>query len=265
MNSRLLKLLAGVPQGSVLGPLLFLIFINDAPKTCKVDESIFADDKLFYSAFYRISAIVKRLQHAFKVNIRYFHKWKIKINENKTEAILFTKRRPKILDNIFYGDLKIIWLDKVKYLGVMLDHRLTFNEHINYLCHKAIVNLIRLYAIFKNRHFDKRSRVILYHTLVRSAMLYACPVWSMSCKTSIEKLQRVQNKFLRIIGDYRTYTLISCMHENLNVEYIAKCIQNCATKYFAKIDSHPNELIRNIEYDTNLRYKHKRIMHCINK
>ena len=263
VTSSLLKLLAGVPQGSVLGPLLFLIFINDAPKVRKVDESIFADDKLFYAASYRISAIVKRLQHALEVNKRYFHKWKIKINDSKTEAILFTKRRPKIFDNICCGDLKIVWLDKVKYLGVMLDHRLTFSEHINYLCHKAILHLIRFYPIFKNCHFDIRSRVILYHALVRSAMLYACPVWSMSCKSSIEKLQRVQNKFLRIIGNYRRYTLISCMHEEMKVEYISKCIYNYSAKYFAKLDSHPNELVRNISYDTNLRYKHKRIMHIL--
>lgn len=92
--SSIYDLLAGVPQVSVLGPILFLIFINDAPKIKKVDGSIFADDKLMFTASFRISAIINRLQQAYKANKRFFHKWKIKLNEKKTEAILFTKRRP---------------------------------------------------------------------------------------------------------------------------------------------------------------------------
>lgn len=261
--SKLFRLLAGVPQGSVLGPLLFLIFINDAPKVSKVDESIFADDKLFFASSFRISAIAKRLQQAWAVNKRYFHKWKIKINDSKTEAILFTKRRPLISDYVYCGDLKIEWLDKVKYLGVVLDHGLTFGDHVNYITQKAVANLIKFYPFFKNRHFDYKCKVTLYQSLVRSAMLYACPVWSMTCKSNIDKIQRIQNKFLRIIGSFRQYTLISLMHDKLNVEYISKCIHNYAAKYFARINAHPNLLVRNISYDKNIKFKHKRIMHIV--
>ena len=57
-----------------------------------VDESIFADDKMLYTSSYRISAIVKRLQKAFDSNRKFYHKWKIKLNDGKTEAIIFTKR-----------------------------------------------------------------------------------------------------------------------------------------------------------------------------
>lgn len=87
---------AGVPQGSVLGPLLFLIFINDAPKIKNVEDSLFADDKAMLTSSYRTRAITKRLQRAFDVNKKYYNKWKVQLNDSKTEAIIFTKRRPRI-------------------------------------------------------------------------------------------------------------------------------------------------------------------------
>ena len=143
---------AGVPQGSVLGPILFIIFINDAPKIKKVDESFFADDKLMYTASYRVSAIVKRLQQSMKVHKRFFHRWKIKINSKKTELILFTKRRPVLEDRINFDGVELKWQNSVKYLGVMLDNKLIFNKHINYIVTKTIANLIKFYPIFKNKH-----------------------------------------------------------------------------------------------------------------
>lgn len=101
IKSLLKVFLAGVPQGSALRPLLLIIFINDAPKIKNVGESIFADDKLLYSASYRISEIVNRLQQALMVQKRFFHKWKIKLNLAKTELIVFTKRSPNLSCNVY--------------------------------------------------------------------------------------------------------------------------------------------------------------------
>lgn len=255
--------LAGVPQGSVLGPLLFIVFINDAPKLSNVDESIFADDKLLSTSSYRISAITKRLQQAFNVHKRYFSKWKIKMNKDKTEAILFTKRRPLLNSQVCCDNLKLKWLEKVKYLGGILDKKLIFSDHINYISSRAIASLIKLYPVFKNKYLSKKSKVILYKSQIRAAMLYACPVWSMTSQTNINKLQIVQNKFLRIIGQYRRFSLISQMHKDLKVEYIKDYIHKLTVNYFNRIKSHPNALVRNILYDTKEKYKHKRVMHVI--
>ena len=262
-KSDLWKMLAGVPQGSVLGPLLFLIFINDAPKIKDVKESIYADDKLMFRASYRISAIIKRLQRAFITNKRFFHKWKIKINPVKTEAIIFTKRRPDIEGNVICEGNKIIWSDKVKYLGVWLDRKLIFGDHINYINHKAIGSLIKLYPVFKNSHISVNSKLILYKSLVRAAMLYACPVWSLTCQSNINKLQITQNKFLRIIGKFRKFTPIFRIHQSLNIEYLQEYLVTLTKNYFNRIDSHPSVLVKNILYDKSINYKHKRIMHSI--
>lgn len=131
--SSLQRFHAGVPQGSVLGPLIFIIFLNNAPKINQVEESIFADDELMFTSFFRIFAIVKRLQQVLKVNRKYFGKLKIKINMKKTEVILFTKRKPNIDNNIHFDNVTSGWSNKIKYLCVILDKKLIFGDHINCL------------------------------------------------------------------------------------------------------------------------------------
>ena len=126
-----------------------------------------------------------------------------------------------------------------------------------------IANLIKLYPIFKNKHMSLRNKIILYKSLVRTAMLYACPIWSMTCQTDINKLQIVQNKFLRIIGNYRKFTLISIMHDNLHIEYVKDYKKTLSRNYFVRVETHGNALVRNISYDKGKSYRHERVMHII--
>ena len=155
------------------------------------------------------------------------------------------------------------WLDKVKYLGVILDRKLNFGHHINYVISKSIATLIKLYPVFKNKYLPQKSKLILYKSLIRTAMLYACPVWSLISQTNVNKLQVVQNKFLRIIGDYRRFSLISQIHKDLNIDYVKDSILRQSVNYFDRIKTHPNILVKNIIYDINLKYKHERIMHSV--
>lgn len=261
IKSELLELLAGVPQGSVLGPLLFIIFINDAPKIDKVDDSIFADDKLLLTSSYRISAITNRLKKAMVANKRFFDRWKIKINPGKTEVILFTKRRPSIPISICLENVQLNWSKKVKYLGVMLDSKLNFGDHVNFVSQKAISNLIKFYPIFKNKYLSIHSKLIFYKSLIRTGLLYACPVWSLTSDSNLKKIQIIQNKFLRIIGNYRRFTQIETMHRELKIEPIKDYMKTIVKNYFERVNSHRNKLVRNIIYDTKVKYKHKRIMY----
>ena len=89
-------------------------------------------------------------------------------------------------------------MDSVKYLGLILDSKLTFTKHISYVSDKALNSLIKFYPLLnKNSKLSCNNKLIIYKVIVRPAMLYACPVWSMTSRTNFLKLQIQQNKFLR--------------------------------------------------------------------
>ena len=177
---------------------------------------------------------------------------------------MFTKRRPVLDDNLNFDDINLKWQNNVKYLGVMLDQKLIFSKHINCIVAKTIANLIKFYPIFfKNKFLSVRNKIVFYKSLIRSSMLYACPIWSMTCQSNLHKLQIVQNKFLRIIGNYRMFSLVSKKHKDLNVEYVDEYIRKLSRNYFHRIEMHRNVLVKNIFYDKSKKYVHKRIMQIV--
>lgn len=88
---------AGVPQGSVLGPQLYILNINDVPRTKHVHINLFANDKGLFTSPYRIDVITNRLPNSANKLLKYCKTWKIKLNTYKIEVIIFTKRRPVII------------------------------------------------------------------------------------------------------------------------------------------------------------------------
>ena len=95
-------------------------------------------------------------------------------------------------------------------------------------------------------------------------MVYACLVWSsLISRSNYKTLQVQQNKFLRIIGNYPRYTKITKIHDELGIETVHEYIMNLSKKYYAKIKNHNNPLVKNIVYNKNSKYIHKRIMDSI--
>ena len=254
----------GVPQGTVLGPPFFLIYINDAPVMKDVKNVIFADNKGLYTQSFRIDTIINRLQKTAILTKKFFEKWKIKINSSKTEAIIFTKRRPHLNECIVIDGHKVLWSSAVKYLGLTLDKKLTFTNQINILTQKANALLISLYPLINRKSkLSLENKLILFKTIIRPILTYACPVWSFTSQTNFNTLQVNQNKFLRIIGNFRMFTPIFEMHNTLNIDMFQSHVKKLTINYFERIKDHNNLLIRSIPYN-NISSKHKRIMHIIN-
>ena len=143
--SRIKIITAGVPQGSVLGPKLFNLYINDIPRLKNVSFGLFADDTAFFTSSYRIDTMINRLQKMLEKVLKYFTKWKIRENEGKTESIVFNKSRPIINSNLVINGVAINWLDDIKYLGLTLDKKLIFGKHINNIVNKCLGLLRTLY------------------------------------------------------------------------------------------------------------------------
>lgn len=198
-NSKKRKVAAGVPQGSILGPILFIYFINNIPKSPDTELALFADDTAILASSIRKWLAVKRANNHFQLIYKYFNKWKIKINLEKTELIVFSHKKETV-PSIKIENITVEPKKNVKYLGVILDEKLTFTPHINKTVAKGKASQALLYNLLNRKSpMSTKNKTLLYKAIVKPVLLYACPIWSSTCKSNIEKLERIQNKILRMI------------------------------------------------------------------
>ncbi|MGL4388073.1 MAG: RNA-directed DNA polymerase, partial [Brevinema sp.] len=267
-NSR--DILAGVPQGSVLGPILFNIYINDIPIAPHCKLALYADDTVCFTSGKNPDVTTKRLQVAFYKISHYFNKWKIKINNDKTDAIFFSvrKRRPVLNLKDNEGN-SIEWKKQIKYLGVILDSRLRWAPHIAEVRKKALAAMAALYPIFNRRsHLSRQNRIILYRALITPILLYAVPTWGNASPSNIKKLQTVQNKALKIIYNTPLLTNLKKLHIEHSIPTILDNIIKFTEKFYDKIDcDHDNSEIANLgNYNLNslpFKYVHKLPKHIL--
>lgn len=188
---------SGVPQGSHIGPLLFAVFINDL--IVKLDSSgvgcsAYADDlKLFIPV--RSSSDCTKLQQAIDVVDDWCRLNGMQLNAAKCQLISFSRKRYTILNNYNVGDTPISRVSSVKDLGLFLDTKLLFNEHIDRISSRArsILGLVKRFAKELN---DDRAVLSLYRALVRPIMEYAAAVWTPHCPTKMKRIESVQKQFV---------------------------------------------------------------------
>ena len=168
----------GVPQGSVLGTLLFLIFINDFNIAIKNSETFhFGDDTYLLNIKYSINKINKVVNKGLKFLIQWLHANKISLNVTETEVIIF-RRKKKQLDfdlNLKICGKKLQASSYVKYLGIYLDEYLDWSPHINHLCHK----LVKANAMLcKLRHCVIKAIIkSIYYAIFLYHLSYVCTAW----------------------------------------------------------------------------------------
>ena len=193
----------GVPQGSILGPLLFLIYVNDLPKASKILIPImFADDtNLFYSSnsvrdlFTTVNNELKEISDWFKSN-------KLSLNVKKTKYTLFcstqVKRKlPKEMPKLQIENNEILREEVTKFLGVLIDSNISWKYHINTINNKISKNIGVLY---KARPFiNRNSMKQLYFSFIHSYLTYANIAWGSTYKTNLEPLHRRQKHAARLI------------------------------------------------------------------
>ena len=132
--SEYLSIESGVPQGSVLGPLLFLIYINDLEKNIKSNIKFFADDTMLFSVVRDPAVSATELDHDLDLICRWAHKWKMEFNpdatKQATEVIFSCKRIKQHHPQLTFNNNAVAEVDDQKHLGLTLAKSLCFNKHI---------------------------------------------------------------------------------------------------------------------------------------
>ena len=208
----------GVPQGSILGPLLFNLYINDIVDSLKPSKLIlFADDTTILLQETNFNNLILNMN----LVLNKLHQWctanRLKINYSKTSSILFG---PKITTNILHYSLKINdnTIDRVDsfiFLGIFVSSNLSWLEHILFLSKKISKNLGIIYKLKFTLPFHVIK--ILYYTLVQPYLSYCLPLWGNACKTHIAIITLSQNNFLRLLYNFKLHDHISHLYSFSNI------------------------------------------------
>jgi hypothetical protein len=129
-------------------PYIFNIYINDAPQTC-VHPALFADDTCLYASDRKEGFVVRKLQLGLSLMETWCERWNIKIHEDKTWGIYFSRSRQPPESHITLNGLDTPFVNSAKYFSVIFDRKVTWRLHIEMIEAKAFSNLIRAYSLFK--------------------------------------------------------------------------------------------------------------------
>ena len=212
-NSKLEHIHCGVPQGSILGPLLFLIYINDlncAIRYCSVHH--FADDTNLLNYNNSVKRMNKQVNQDLKNLTNWLNANKICLNVSKTEVVLFKSSR-KLTDvplKLKLNGKRLYPTNSVKYLGINIDENLTWKQQIS---DKAQANGI----LSKLKHFiDRKTLKSTYHAIFEPHLYYSSLVWAQN-SNSIKRLFVLQKKSLRIIYFLNHNAHTSPLFRDLNI------------------------------------------------
>lgn len=187
----------GVPQGSVLGPLLFLIFINDLPSASGPQNHItlFADDSTILFTDCNLSRLEININDSLKSVIKWLESNYLKINLNKTKIMTFSQRDQSLKLNINYNDIRIDETKTTKFLGLNIDKKLKWTSHTEHICKK--LNQFS-FALYKLQNIVNIQTVLTaYYGYVASTLRYGIMFWgNCSCKEMI-RVFRAQKRCMR--------------------------------------------------------------------
>lgn len=189
---------SGVPQGTVSGPLLFLIFINDLPQHLNSLSMLFADDTAMCRPIRgpddhrQVQEDIDALAHWCKI-------WDLPLNANKTKLIRFTRKKAQNItrQNYMINGMPIEETENARYLGVILDQKFNWVKHISACCKKATQMLAFVSRNLKGT--NRQAKEIATNLLVIPHLTYASAVWDPHTATQKSMLERIQRKSARTI------------------------------------------------------------------
>ena len=223
---------SGVPQGTVLGPLMFLVYINDINENITSSVRLFADDCVIYKTV-TTPQDSKQLQEDLHKICEWTHKWQMKINVEKCAVLRCTRFLNPIQYTYTISGHNVDIKKCHTYLGVAIDNTMSWSSHIQTVSNRATKVLNFIKRNLNNCPSDTKRTA--YLTLVRPIMEYAAPVWDPYYNTDIYKLEKVQRRAARwILSDYSRNSVTSLL-SSLSIPTLQQRHQSSRLTLFYKI------------------------------
>ena len=237
----------GVPQGSVLGPKLFILYINDICNVSKLLNCIlFADDTNLFCHGKNLEELLKTMERELNILKTWFDLNKLSLNLSKTKLIIFGNQKIENEVTLMINNIKIERVYEYKFLGVLIDHKLSWKSHIDHVKRKMSKTIA---ILFRSKEIlNQKSLYLLYCSLIIPYMTYCVELWGNTYKTNVNPIFILQKRVIRIIkrAEFRepTNALFIELHalkfwdlvnlQTLLILYKAqnKLLPNCLQKLF---------------------------------
>lgn len=251
----------GLQQGTVNSPILFNIFNSDILRLYEFNDKpnksalAFADDIVIYHKSNNLTELQKDLQKSFE-NVRYYcDSWKMKINPGKCETILFRPQLSHASRSIRsnYKNFKIKENENndtfinhktiVKYLGINIDDKLKYTQHLTIQLQKAMAAWLKLKRLFYNKYLHPKIKINCYQLLIRPILTYGSPIWYNISASNMEKIRVFERKCLRAClglnrtreSNHKRYISNTIIYNKANIQRIDSHILGLTRGHFANV------------------------------
>ena len=227
----------GVPQGSLLGPLLFSLYINDIVLAVDAETVLFADDAAFFLSAPSLSQLYARINLLFMNLSRYLKVNKLVPNLNKSKLMLFSRNQSSLPD-ISFDSEKIEWVKEYKYLGLILTSSMSFGPHIDKVCTQVSQYIGIFYHLSKS--IPRKILALLYNSFILPHLSLHIEIWGAAPNWHLNRLVVKQNKLLRallgvvILNGIPTIPTVN-MYNTLNILTIPNLYKLLLFKFFLQM------------------------------
>lgn len=230
--SKMVPVTSGVPQGSVLGPLLFLLYVNDIVDEHETKIRLYADDCLIYST---VDSLQDQINLNSKLNnvIQWCNTWQMSVIYKKSAVMSITNKKQPLLFNYTADGNTLTRVREYKYLGLLISDNLHWDKHITNVANHSMFKLHYLKRALRNS--PTSTNLLAYKSIVLPILDYGNIIWDPFTAANLSKLNRVQNKAVRFIFNCYGRASVSELTAKAGLLKIADRNKLCRLRFLFKI------------------------------